>query len=355
MPPAQKLPRPTILLPSCSTRWATCSFTVTAITPRIYLSTGKFLYFGYGRAYLYDTNTATSVETSGFLQPRAYHTATLLPNGKVLVAGGQGTWGATYGPLSSAELYDPLTDTFTWTANLTGPRQYHSACLLPDGTVLLAGGMASQNNPFSLDTAEVYDPNGAPNVPGIIANDASVIEGNSGTNYLNFNVSLTTTSALPVTVQYATSDGTARSFTYGAGTPDYVAITGTLTFPPGSTNQVVPVPILGDLVLEPAETLYLNLSLPVQGWIARAGTTGTILNDDTAPTLSITPATVVEGDSGLTNANFNVYLSAASLTPVTVDYFTRDQTAHAGTDYVQTTGTLTFNPGDTDLPPHSGA
>ena len=42
----------------------------------IYLSTGKFLYFGYGRAYLYDTNPATSVETSGFLQPRSYHSAT---------------------------------------------------------------------------------------------------------------------------------------------------------------------------------------------------------------------------------------------------------------------------------------
>jgi len=209
----------------------------------IYLPTGKYLYFGYGRAYLYDTNTATSVETSGFLQPRAYHTATLLPNGKVLMAGGQGTWGATYGPLSSAELYDPLTDTFTWTANLTALRQNHSACLLSDGTVLLAGGMQSQSNPYSLTTAEIYDPNGAANVPGIIVSDTSGLEGNSGTNYLNFNVSLTMTSALPVTVQYATSDGTARSIAYGAGTPDYVAITGTVTFPPGSTSQVEQVPI----------------------------------------------------------------------------------------------------------------
>src|SRR6266516_1546804 len=89
----------------------------------IYLSTGKFLYFGYGRAYLYDTNTSTSVETSGFLQPRAYHSATLLPNGKVLIAGGYGTWGGTSGPLSSAELYDPVTDTFTWTANLIVTRE----------------------------------------------------------------------------------------------------------------------------------------------------------------------------------------------------------------------------------------
>ncbi len=296
----------------------------------ILLPTGKYLYFGYGRAYLYDTNTQTSVETSGFLQPRAYQTATLLPNGKVLIAGGQGTWGATYDTLSSAELYDPLTDTFTWTANLTGKRQYHSACLLPDGTVLLAGGIQSQNGAYNPIIGEVYDPNGAPNVPGIIANDASVIEGNSGTNYLNFNLSLTMTSALPVTVQYATTDGTASSVAWGVGTPDYVAVTGTVTFPPGSTNQVVQVPVLGDTILEPDETLYLNLSVPTQAWIARAAATGTILNDDATPTLSIAPVSVVEGDSGLLNAVFNVSLSSPSLTTVTVDYFTSDQTAQAG-------------------------
>src|SRR6266404_7035146 len=216
----------------------------------IYLSTGKFLYFGYGRAYLYDTNTATSVETSGFLQPRAYHTATLLPNGKVLVAGGQGTWGATYGALSSAELYDPLTDTFTWTANLTGTRQYHSACLLPDGTVLLAGGMPSQSNPFSMTNAEVYDPNGTVNVPGVGVADTTVLEGNSCTNFMNFTVWLTSTSSLPVTVQYATTDGSARAYSYGVGTPDYVPITGTLTIPPGATSGIVQVPILGDTILE---------------------------------------------------------------------------------------------------------
>ena len=315
----------------------------------ILLPTGKYLYFGYGRAYLYDTNTQTSVETSGFLQPRAYQTATLLPNGKVLIAGGQGTWGATYDTLSSAELYDPLTDTFTWTANLTGKRQYHSACLLPDGTVLLAGGIQSQNGAYNPIIGEVYDPNGAPNVPGIIANDASVIEGNSGTNYLNFNLSLTMTSALPVTVQYATTDGTASSVAWGVGTPDYVAVTGTVTFPPGSTNQVVQVPVLGDTILEPDETLYLNLSVPTQAWIARAAATGTILNDDATPTLSIAPVSVVEGDSGLLNAVFNVSLSSPSLTTVTVDYFTSDQTAQAGSDYLQTAGTLTFNPGDTNL------
>src|SRR5262249_32185941 len=154
----------------------------------IYLSTGKFLYFGYGRAYLYDTNTSTSVETSGFLQPRAYQTATVLQNGKVLLAGGYGTWASNVGPLTSAEIYDPATDTFTWTADLNITRQYHSACLLPDGTVLIAGGQVSGSDPFSMTNAEIYDPNGSVNVPGIGVADTSLIEGDSGTNWMQFSV-----------------------------------------------------------------------------------------------------------------------------------------------------------------------
>jgi uncharacterized repeat protein (TIGR01451 family) len=316
----------------------------------IYLSTGKFLYFNYGRAYLYDTNTSTSVETSGFLQPRAYHTATLLQNGKVLIAGGQGTWGANTGPLSSAELYDPLTDTFTWTANLTSTRQYHSACLLPDGTVLVAGGMPSQNDPFSMTSAEVYDPDGNINVPGIIVGDANLLEGNSGTNWMQFNVWLTTTSALPVSVNFATATGTAGTTDWGVGNVDFVATNGTLTIPPGQTNATISVPILCDLIREPDETMAVTLSKPVQAWIARSTAVGTILNDDTTPTLSISPVApvVTERDSGVANLVYNVTMIAASFDTVTVDYFTSDETTQAGVDYVPIAGTLTYQPGETN-------
>ncbi|HEU5068908.1 MAG TPA: Calx-beta domain-containing protein [Verrucomicrobiae bacterium] len=315
----------------------------------ILLPTGKYLYFGYGRAYLYDPATGNSVETSGFLQPRAYHTATLLPNGKVLIAGGQGTWGATYNTLASAELYDPLTDTFTWTANLNSTRRFHSARLLPDGTVLLAGGDSPQSYPNSLTTAGIYDPNGAPGVPGVLVHDASVLEGNAGTNYLSFAISLTSTSAFPVTVQYASVDGTGKTYQWGGGIPDYLAVTGAVTFPPGTTNLTVQVPVLGDTVLEPDETLFLNLSAPEQAWLARASATGTILNDDTPPELTLSPVALVEGDSGLSNAVFAVQLSSPCLSTVTVDYFTSDETGQAGTDYLATSGTLTISPGTTNL------
>ena len=65
------------------------------------------------------------------------HTATLLPTGKVLVAGGCRVVGSD---LSSAELYDPATGTWTATGSLGTARQHHTATLLPSGKVLVAGG-----------------------------------------------------------------------------------------------------------------------------------------------------------------------------------------------------------------------
>jgi hypothetical protein len=69
---------------------------------------------------------------------RAYHTATLLPNGMVLISGGMGNSGA----LASAELYDPAAGTFTSTQGISAARAYHTATLLPGGIVLFVGGSA---------------------------------------------------------------------------------------------------------------------------------------------------------------------------------------------------------------------
>jgi WD40 repeat protein len=82
---------------------------------------------------------------------RVAHTATLLPNGKVLIAGG---YGGGFNALASAELYDPSTRTFAATGSMITPRYAHSATLLADGRVLIAGGY----NGTALFTAEIYDP-----------------------------------------------------------------------------------------------------------------------------------------------------------------------------------------------------
>ena len=90
--------------------------------------------------------------TGSMSTARTLHTATLLPSGKVLVAGGVNS----SGELASAELYDPATGLWTATGSLRTARKLHTATLLPDGRVLVAGGFNAGS--FQLNSAELYYP-----------------------------------------------------------------------------------------------------------------------------------------------------------------------------------------------------
>ncbi len=181
--------------------------------------------------------------------------------------------------------------------------------------------------------------------PKISIADLAVSEGNGEHMHFMFTVTLDKASGETVTVQYATADGTAK-----AGS-DYKAVTGTVTFPPGVTSQMVHVDILGDTAVEANETFTVTLSAPSGATLADGVATGTIVNDDVAPvlpTLSIADASFAEGSAAAPGkGSFVVTLSAASTTPVTVKYATSDGTATAGSDYTAKTGTLTFAPGET--------
>jgi hypothetical protein len=85
---------------------------------------------------------------------RGSHTATLLANGKVLIAGGSNFAGAT---LATTELYDPVKQSFTAANSMASPRIFHTATLLSNGNVLVTGGMAIAFNGVSLSSAEVYN------------------------------------------------------------------------------------------------------------------------------------------------------------------------------------------------------
>ena len=154
-----------------------------------------------------------------------------------------------------------------------------------------------------------------------------------------FAVTLSGQSASEVTVDFATSDGTAE-----AGM-DYSARNSTLRIAAGSTTAQIRVPILDDAEDESNETFTVQLSAPTGASLADAVATGTILDDE--PRISINDVHVQEADG---RAAFTVLLSAASTWPVTVDYAAEDITAQAGSDYSLVPGTLEYVPGRVQLP-----
>jgi galactose oxidase-like protein len=126
------------------------------------LVSGKVLLVGGGNngvAELYDPATGIFSPTGSLSTDRSFPTATLISGDRVLIAGGYASCiGSTNGPVctiaSTAEIYDPIMQTFTDTAPLA--RAGHTATLLPDGTVLMAGGFDQSGN--ALDTLVRFDP-----------------------------------------------------------------------------------------------------------------------------------------------------------------------------------------------------
>jgi uncharacterized repeat protein (TIGR01451 family) len=181
------------------------------------------------------------------------------------------------------------------------------------------------------------------NPPGLTINDALVTEGNGAPVMALFTVTLFPASGQTVACRYATSNWTAQ-----AGM-DYQAIAGVLVFPPGTTNQTLAVPVLGDLLDEDLEFYYLNLFSPTNALVLRGQGLGSIIDDDATPELRIGDAQVAEGDSGeVTNAAFLVSLSFPAGRDVTVDYTVDAESAEPLTDYTPVSGTLLFPSGTTN-------
>lgn len=172
-------------------------------------------------------------------------------------------------------------------------------------------------------------------------NDVSITEGNSTTKTVAFTVSRLGSLSETVTVQYASSSGSAW------GGSDYTDVSGSLTFNPGETTKTISVTIRGDTTYEPDETFFLNLFNSTNASLADDRGQATIINDDARPRVSISDVSIKEGRSGMVSLVFTVSLSNASYEKVTMNFATADGSASAGSDYETTSGTLTFNPGET--------
>jgi hypothetical protein len=251
-------------------------------------------------------------------------------------ADGTGNVGTDYLAVSGTLYFSPGQTSQTVTVNVVGDPYYDNPetfllVLAPQGT---GGG----GGPLAIGTATIVS--SLPE-PSLSVTSDIVTNGTSGTTPMTFLVTLSAPSSDVVTVNYATADGTAV-----AGT-DYQSASGTLYFTPGQTSRAITVNAIGNPLYAPTRTFTVNLSDASGAALAQAQGTGTIVSSFFPLGVSIGGVYVTDVDWGTTPANFYVWLSAASSVPVTVDYATADGTAVAGTDYVATSGTLTFAPGQT--------
>ena len=171
--------------------------------------------------------------------------------------------------------------------------------------------------------------------PDVSIGDVAVSEGGVAT----VPVTLSTPSALPVTVVLQTLDRTAAS------TSDYVALKTTATILPGTTSIRIPVTTRADLIHERDETLTVIASNARNATLARAEGTITILNNDASPLATVAPVSLAEGNTSAVSDRIVVRLSAASGVPAVLSFSTSDRTATNGTDFVATSGTIVIPAG----------
>ncbi|HEV2294745.1 MAG TPA: Calx-beta domain-containing protein [Tepidisphaeraceae bacterium] len=217
-------------------------------------------------------------------------------------------------------------------------------------TVLVNGDReGEQDETFSVDLSNAVGAHlGDRHALGTILNDdpfvsvfgGSVIEGHSGTKLLPFTFTLSNASDVPVTVNYATSDGSATSIS-----GDYVARTSTVTFAAGETSKVVNITVNGDRRGEGDESVNMSITAATNAGIDNGWGTAFIRDDE--PRITVNNVSITEGDRGTKLMTFTATLSAAYDQTVTVNYATKDGSALAGKDYNATSGTLTFLAGQT--------
>jgi hypothetical protein len=205
----------------------------------------------------------------------------------------------------------------------------------PDETVILT--LASGTGYTIGTTTSITGSITNDDLPTLSINDATITEGNSGTQNLTFTVTRTGTAFNPITVNYATNDQTA---TTGS---DYTASNGTLNFATNETSKTITVAITGDTSIENDETFLVNLTNPSNATLTDAQGIGIITNDDLPSiTLAVSPANVAE--DAATNLVYTFTRTGPTANALTVTY---DITGTAdATDYTGATSgtgkTITF-------------
>ncbi len=204
--------------------------------------------------------------------------------------------------------------------------------------VLHAGiGIGAMNTEAAAGVSDlIFRDDFEPPIPLLRIEDVAAPEGDSGTAFLAVEVTLDQPSVTEVTVDYASTPGTA------VAADDYTDVSGTLVIPVGETSARFEIGISGDLCVEDDETVTVALSnLMGRATLDADTATITIQTDDPLPRISIAsdpPAD--ETNSGTREAGFTLSLDRISCTDVSLDYATVDGTANGTDDFVAMSGSL---------------
>jgi hypothetical protein len=198
----------------------------------------------------------------------------------------------------------------------------------PIGATITAGTGTATATITDDDTTSGGDTGGT---PSITADALRIVEGSTGTTTAMVTLRLSAATSRAVSVQYVTSDATAR-----AGS-DYTRTSGRVTFAANETVKTISIPVIADTTSEADETFRLGLSSPVNATLGTTAVVITIVNDDTASAaapVTVSNVSIREGNTGRPAMVFTLSLARAATATTTYTVRTVDGTARAGRDYV---------------------
>ena len=265
-------------------------------------------------AELYDPVSRTWSITGKMITPRTYHTATLLTDGKVLMVGGSNN-NSIPPTISNAEIYDPSTGLWTATASMTTPRYSHTATLLNNGRVLVAGGF----NGFVLNTAEIYDPaTGSWTLTGSLGNSRY-----SHTATLLSNGNVLVAGGVDAANTYDQTSAEIYDSAIGSWTPTGALVTArhnhTATLITSGTNNLGKVLVIGganELLIGGLKVI--DLSIPSAEWYGgstwtQSAVTGRVIHTATELTTGINVGKVLVVGGNATISGTTTVLSSVEL------------------------------------------
>ena len=304
-----------------TSEFSACAAVTTPATPSISISDTQVT----------EGNAGTTTMTFNvFLSAASASTVTV----SAATANGTATSGSDYNAASGMVTFNPGETTKPFNVTVLGD-------VTPEADETLLVNLTSPVNATIADNQGVGTIRNDDALSALSINDVTLAEGNSGTTSFDFTVTLSPASAFPVTVNYATADGTAI-----VGS-DYQPSSGSLTFTPGQTTKTVSVLVTGDVTTEPNETFFVNLFNPGNASISDAQGLGTITNDDANPSITINDPSQLEGNAGTTSMSFVITLSNPTSVTLSVPFSLADGTANVGSDYQTNSGSFTVFPGAT--------